>query len=474
MPLIARELVLPSPPDIGVMARLGIEGHRVITPFVVHDGHVMKPKPGDRAPHLEWVIERPREAGRTADGETVYEATLVGEVGGKPVVQIDVWSTEPLNATPDKPGHLYMSPPEMTPTTSRPAPGSKKTPVGGPTPTDPTARLTSGPDGITAGNLAALASKHGKDAVVWAGESLDGAPAKRLFDALEPAALAGMRDLPAAEALRNLDVFGKANIEKAVPPLTGRQLQVEREQLGGRASRGIFDEKLKVNKVAALNEHANNLAASTTTSPASLGSDSLVVDSNVLAGIKELMGGVPWAKLDAHKKNGINWLRRHGDPPLPGLTADPPARDVASIIGEGHDLRAANNTLGENAPMAGLDRSGFEVTIGRDSTQYNLVLDELASAPEPIGESKGDGDRAIVADTMFAASPGVPRLMTGDNAMIKRLFKRYCPDAAKLPKLKQRQSMAEAIAAKHPGGYEAVIPDGLGGTRTILVIAMVK
>lgn len=58
--------------------------------------------------------------------------------------------------------------------------------------------------------------------------------------------------------------------------------------------------------------------------------------------------------------------------------------------------------------------------------------------------------------------------------MINRLFKRFCRNATKLPTLKHGQSMPQAIAAAHPDGYEAVIPDGLGGTRTIIVIAMVK
>lgn len=76
---------------------------------------------------------------------------------------------------------------------------------------------------------------------------------------------------------------------------------------------------------------------------------------------------------------------------------------------------------------------------------------------------------------MFAASPGTPKLMTGDSAMIDRLYHRYGPGlTTKLPKQKQGQSVSQVIAQEHPNGYDAVIPDGLGATRTITVVPMVN
>ena len=173
---------------------------------------------------------------------------------------------------------------------------------------------------------------------------------------------------------------------------------------------GVANDKLngKVSKPGDLAAHANNLAAATAAPHEALKSDSLVVDNNVLVGINELMGGMSWNDLQGHKKQGINWLRKHGDPPLPPLKGDPPERGMIDIIGEGHDLRSANVVLGEHTPVAGLDQSGFQITIGRDSTQYNAVLAELAQTPDAIGQNKGDADRAIVADTMFAVSPRGP------------------------------------------------------------------
>lgn len=459
-PLIARELVLPSPPDVAVMARFHVDGHRVITPFVVRDGNVMKPKSGDNAPRLEWVIAQPREVGRTAEGSTVYEATLIGEVAGKPVAQVKIWSTEPTTPMLDSSGNHYMVPPEMTPTV-KPGTGPKRTPTGGST--------------LTATEVAALSNKHGNDAVDWAGETLDGVLVRRLLNALDPPVVAGMRDVSAAEALRNLEVFGKSTLEKAVPPLTGNQLKVEREQLGARVAMGVVKQKLngKVSKPDDLAVHADNLASATAKPHEALTNDSLVVDNNVLVGIKELMSGMAWDSLQDLKKKGINWLRAHAKPSLPPLEGDPQARGLTDLIGNGHDLRASNVVLGEHAPMVGLKRAGFEITIDRDSAQYRAVLDELARDPEPIGQKKGDADRATVADAMFGAGLEKPTLMTGDYSIIERLYKRYGRGKIRMPNQKHEQKAAQAIAELHPNGFEAVIPDGLGGTRTITIVPMV-
>jgi len=122
------------------------------------------------------------------------------------------------------------------------------------------------------------------------------------------------------------------------------------------------------------------------------------------------------------------------------LQADPPARDVASIIGNGHDLRAASNTLGESPTTPGVNREGFALTVSRDSAQYKNVLDELAKEPGPVGAAKGYGDRSIIADTMFAAGGTKPKFMTGDVAVLTRLFQRYGPHLTPPLKQKYKQS----------------------------------
>jgi len=333
--------------------------------------------------------------------------------------------------------------------------------------------LAGGAHGIGGDEISALIKTHGDAAVRWAGDTLHGTDAKQLLGAVKPDAIKGLMDVPAADAQKNVAVFGHDVIDKSIPPMTGKQFNTERIQLGEKTAKGVADRKLQKGKVGVLETHADNLAGATTTPHTPLGAGSLVVDSNVLSAIKELMTGTKWIDLQPHKKIGINKLRARAIPPLGDLAGDPTARDVESIIGKGHDLRAANVTLGESAPEAGLNRSGMELSIPRESAQYSAALDEL-NKPPAVGERKGVADRAIVADTMFAKGRAIPELMTGDYDMIKTLFEKYGPGKTKPITRKPKQSVVGAIAEQFPNGYDAVIPDGAGGTKTIKVTPMAE
>ncbi|HEV7553809.1 MAG TPA: hypothetical protein VGO00_00055, partial [Kofleriaceae bacterium] len=102
-PFFARDLVFASAPDIGLMARLKIGEHRVITGFVYKQGYVMKPMAGDTSPRLEFVIKDAKQIGRV-DKSTVYETEIIGEVEGKPVVRKTVYAVQ----APDGTGHLEV------------------------------------------------------------------------------------------------------------------------------------------------------------------------------------------------------------------------------------------------------------------------------------------------------------------------------------------------------------------------------
>ena len=332
--------------------------------------------------------------------------------------------------------------------------------------------LTGGAHGLHGDEVTALVKQHGHDAVRWAGDTLDGATAKAMLQAVKPETLKGLQDVSAADARKIVGVFGKATVEGAVPPVTGKQLNTERAQLGETSAKGIADEKVSRGKPGELAKHADRLATATAGPLPALGPDSVVLDSNVFSAIQELMSGTSWSALAPHKKLGINQLRKTAKPPLAPLQADPPARDVASIIGNGHDLRAANNTLGESPATPGVNREGFALTVSRDSAQYRNVLDELAKEPGPVGAAKGYGDRSIIADTMFAAGVAKPTLMTGDVAVLTRLFQRYGPHLTPPLKQKYKQSVAAAIAERFPSGFDATIPDGNGGVRTITVVPL--
>lgn len=332
--------------------------------------------------------------------------------------------------------------------------------------------LANGASGLRGDEVVALVKQHGPQAVKWAGETLDGPAAKALLGSVKPDTLKGLQDVSAADAHKIVDVFGRATVEGTVPPVTGKQLNTERLQLGEKTAKGIATEKLSRGKPDELSKHAERLRTATAMPLTGLGVDAVVLDTNVLTAIHELMSDTSWNRLAPHKQIGINQLRRTAKPGLPPLQSDPPARDLESIIGKGHDLRAANNTLGENPPSQGIKREGFALTISRDSAQYQSVLDELARGPAPVGAAKGYGDRSIIADTMFAAGGTKPKLMTGDAAMIVRLFQRYGPRLTSPLKPKHKQSVAAAIAERFPDGFDAAIPDGSGGIRTITIIPL--
>jgi hypothetical protein len=56
--------------------------------------------------------------------------------------------------------------------------------------------------------------------------------------------------------------------------------------------------------------------------------------------------------------------------------------------------------------------------------------------------------------------------------MIGRLFKRYGPGRTTPLQKNPGEKDAPAIARQYGTGFEAVIPDGAGGTKTLLIIPM--
>ena len=68
---------------------------------------------------------------------------------------------------------------------------------------------------------------------------------------------------------------------------------------------------------------------------------------------------------------------------------------------------------------------GTEIDVNRNSSDYRFVIDELKS--NRIGKPKGNPDRAIIADTLFAKSSdgSVPKFVTGDIDIFTRLAENY-------------------------------------------------
>lgn len=85
------------------------------------------------------------------------------------------------------------------------------------------------------------------------------------------------------------------------------------------------------------------------------------------------------------------------------------------------DFHLSNISLGETDNLLGL--KGLPVTTSRDSPEYLALLGKLEDAK--VGKPSGFADRALVADAFFARMKGaeVPRLLTSDANVIKKLAK---------------------------------------------------
>ena len=113
-PVWNRDVVLPTGADVDVMARRGRREHRVITGFIVQDGHVMKAPADYQGKLLEFRIVNAVEAG-SANGVAISKATIVGVFDGREVLRMEVHARGATAGTPDLPadvhGQIYSGPP---------------------------------------------------------------------------------------------------------------------------------------------------------------------------------------------------------------------------------------------------------------------------------------------------------------------------------------------------------------------------
>jgi hypothetical protein len=234
--------------------------------------------------------------------------------------------------------------------------------------------------------------------------------------------------------------------------------------------------------------------------PKPLAAISLVLDSNALAAINAIHGGVPWAQLQTHHKAVIDCLRQRASPKLPPITEEtysstvtsptgekePPSsleqgsapsggralNDVEQILGKGHDLRAAARTIEElqhkRNPHQG-SYEGFSTTQGKDSEQYRDVLATLAKDPA-IGGGNGDSDRRIVADVLFSEGVSKPTFVTADWHIYVPLYERFGANLGKLQVGGRFPTKRAQIVKNYGHGFTVNIPVGKGGNRQLLVV----
>jgi len=429
-PLLARELVFPSADDFIVMAHMGIDGHRVYTPFVIRDGMVMKPGAGEAVPRLEFTIGLPKEAGRMPDGRRVYRSRVEGTIEGrssKPPIAEDVWIVQDKDGSS---GHLYMGEP------------AQMMPIGTPGATPATKTRTN----ALPPALQRLVAGHGKPAVQWAHESLPDAAVESLFKQLAPTTLSTIADISASEAHTLVEEVTATRVNNALShgpngPIHGKQLHALRGQVAAPILIDLLDAAStnlgRLKQLARIADKLEPASALLGASPINAGS--VAIDANVMIAIDQLIHGTgkngkqigTFADLDEGGRNAINAIREANGL---GAYTDPPegtSPTVESIAGRGADLRTstipAAEAMGKDTPTSQSPAlaAAQGMATNRTHPDYPLVLDELKSAS--VGGRKGAADRSLVLDAMFAENEtgGIPKLATADEGVCVALAKQF-------------------------------------------------
>jgi hypothetical protein len=463
-----KDLVFPSPADVRYVVMKRLDRHLVSVPYEHVGGNQIALLSSGGTSRTQLVFEL--DKGRFAGGVFTVRATV--RAGKETLWTGDLHAVFPEAGKPQ----VLFSPPGAAAVGGAGAgrsahrmrsgdPGESGT--GGSEARDPSAPAALAiPD-----DLADHASSHGPEAVRWAIGTLPHDEAKVLLGKLSRPAIDALREVPATSARRLLDVFGSDLLEKVAVPVGGRRLATEVELAGPETGRATIEAAARKGKFDKIKRHADNMDAARTTigGARALEDGSLIVDSQVMIGVRKLVAGESWNDLSAQEQLMVNRLRARAG--MDELKADPPARDLKSLIGE-QDLRAGNVGLGEIG--SGTGTGGLELTVSRTDPLYTAMLAELAKGAA-VGGSSGAADRAVVADAIFARTKGndPPTLMSGDIDVYNRLARRYAPGRFKQRTVDAKtERLEETIRREAAGGFVVRIPDRNGLLRPLKIIPL--
>jgi hypothetical protein len=471
-PGIDAHLVLPSAEDIQFMVLKRLRNHVVVVPYeLVDTRHIELTPPGaPGADGRQIVFEisqgTPHGMATEPASTLVYSAVLTARSGGNVFWTQEVFALIPATGS----GSLTFTKPGTLPA-SKPTDGHipSRTRSGGADHENVPPGDRGGSEATTPLPLVAQRTSHGERVTDWALSSLDEVAARDFLAAVSPGTAAALSDVPAAQAAQLLEVHGAATLEAVASPVGGARLWRELELLGPETARGMTARAAGKGRFEKVRRHADNLEAARASieTATSLEQGSLIVDSQVAIAVGKLVNGESWATMQENHRAIVNELRRRAN--LPPLTADPPARDVASLIGD-HDLRAANVSLGEvgTTPVA---LGGLTLTVKRTDPVYTDTLTELAKPPS-IGGVDGAADRGVVADCLLAdAGGGIPNFMTGDARIYANLAQRYIEDKI-VPQMVNgvQESYAKAVQTQRAGGFIIKITGSDGVVRSLKIV----
>ena len=273
----------------------------------------------------------------------------------------------------------------------------------------------------------------GPDNVAWA-SSLPTADANTLLRGLSADARTAIRDISAlqAQSLKDLvgvDVLNNALTNGSAHGVKGAHLQALRNHFSDSTLKDYVTwASASAARMNRLLRTASNVyaAASRLASGGQVSSTTLVLDSNAMFAMEELMRGTPFANLTPNRQEAINAMRSTRGL---GPYVDPPTGvpSLDHIVGPNADLRSPLAVSTE--AVSGEARLGVSpvlddltsINVARSHADYDKVLQELTD--KTIGGSKGALDRSVVADSMFAETQAgiIPRLVTTDRDVLIRL-----------------------------------------------------
>jgi uncharacterized protein DUF4157 len=470
-----RHVIFPSGADFVTMAQLGINGHRVVTPFIVENGVVRKPVAGEEhLPLLEFTIGDTQYVGRMPTGERVFESTLEGKTGtDTPISKRKVWAIEgktettPQGGTHQADSFVELAEPaglirDAAPTTGK-GPATTKTAL--------------------SPAMQALAAKHGDDAVRWAlGTGDEGEAAKLL--AVKPPLIDLLKTIPAADARDLRATVPDSELTTALTtPLTSgtvtaTQLARLRIQLGEVGAREMIGSaarapspKAPLERVVRIADNVVDANARLTAMP--LNPDTLMLDSNARSAIEDCMRGqnkhgapLPeFQNLDSNYQAAINAIRaERGETPLPPNQKLP--MTYSDIVGSKTvaDLRTpqvagAEAIAGEKKAVADAKPDPLSKVLphlrgiapDRTHADYQAALQALAA--KDVGGPTGGPDRVIVADALLAAAPGeTPTFVSVDEKIYIRLARFFADPAITWPRLTPDPPFTEKIKTAQQSG----------------------
>ena len=226
--------------------------------------------------------------------------------------------------------------------------------------------------------------------------------------------------------LDGIDATKRNDIANGV---TGRELKLLEENFGTYALSQILAGKTSVQHIQDYVKNLQDRTGDSLTRQGDVDHNTLILDSNFIIPIRQLLNGMSWSHINPVDQRAINLLRQQrGLPPL--TTYNPTIKNLESILGPGPiDIKSPNVVIAETpfrhsetyrdgttkTTVSGTGQTELSNNVetlkldyDRFSDEYQQVMNEFVVNDIPpnysqfVGGKKGDPDRAVVTDVFLA------------------------------------------------------------------------